>query len=444
MTDAPNILVLFPDQWRADWLGSFGLPLQTPNLDRLAQLGTSFVQARCNSPLCAPSRAGLSTGLRYRACGVADNDVNLDTRLPNCWQALRAVGYRVATCGKNDLHKGDAAWSTSGWTTALGRLGFTEAREHAGKHDAAGKLKRDTPCLYGQLLRAASAERIYLDDLQVRHAARRSSYHAHQAHALPRHLYTDDVCGQQALELLDGMPPGAPWCLWVNFPGPHEPFDPPEELAHRFDDASLPPPVRPDPTDRSDHTRIRRNYAAMMHGIDEWCGRLLAAVEERGETARTIVIFASDHGEMLGDNGRWHKSEPYDGAVRVPLIIAGPGILAGRRSDALVELCDLAPTIAVLGGAHTAPGRHGRSLLPLLVSGSADAGHRRHQIIELRSRGHDWEAVTDGRLKLVRRGDGRREVYDLVVDQYECNDLANDPPTDLLMLERSLDNDPER
>ncbi len=428
----PNILFLFPDQWRTEWFGALGLPVRTPNLDRLAARGLRFDQCRTNSPLCAPSRSCLSSGLRFRACGVRDNTVNLDPRLPNCWQALRTAGYRVATCGKNDIHKGDKAWSDTGWVQQLGRLGFTEAREHAGKHDAGSKLQRGTPCLYGSLLRQAGRDVEYGTLLKQQVSE----------HTLPRRLYTDDVCGEQALTLLTDLPTGAPWCLWVNFPGPHEPFDPPAELARRYDGVAFPPPVDPAADDR-DHQRIRRNYAAMMEGIDEWCGRILDAIERRGELDDTIVIFSSDHGEMLGDHGRFGKSVAYDAAVRVPLIVAGPQVRTGR-SDALVELCDLAPTLTALGGVDPPASWHGRSLLPILhdagAGAAADAAHRPHQIMELGA----WEAITDGRLKLVRHADGRRQVFDLATDPSECRDLSAAAPAALAALEGALDADPCR
>lgn len=445
MTAAPpNLLVLFPDQWRFDWLGCLGVPVRTPNLDALAARGTLFTQCRSNSPLCAPSRSCLSSGLRYRACGVPDNHHNLDPALPNCWQALRAAGYRVATCGKDDIHKGDPAWHPSGWMPQLGRLGFTEARAHAGKHDAGNKLKRGTPCLYGDLLTRAGRAQDYLDDLVQRAASvRGQGRHDPSPHRLPRELYTDDVCGQQALRLLDGLPVGTPWSLWVNFPGPHEPFDPPADLAAAWAGATLPAPVAPG-TDASDHAAVRRSYAAMMQGIDEWCGRILAALEARGELERTVVVFSSDHGEMLGDRGLWHKSVAYEPSVHVPLIVTGPGVAAGRRSAALVELCDLAPTLAEAGGAVCAPTWHGRSLWGAL-RGATDR-HRPHQVMELcePKRGCAWEAVTDGRLKLVRHGDGRREVYDLVADPHELRDLAAAPPAGLAALEAAFDADAQR
>lgn len=440
MTATPNLLVLFPDQWRADWFGHLGMPVRTPHLDALAARGTRFDACRSNSPLCAPARSCVSAGLRYRACGVPDNGVNLDPHLPNCWQALRDAGWRVATCGKNDIHKGDQAWSRSGWMPILGRLGFTEAREHAGKHDAAGKLRRGTPCLYGDLLRTAGADTDYLADL----ASRRTPGHPAGDNRLPRDLYTDDVCGMQALQLLAGLPADAPWSLWVNFPGPHEPFDPPGELARRYADTAFPPPRRPDPADPSDHLAVRRSYAAMMEGIDEWCGRILAAVAARGELERTVVVFASDHGDMLGDLGRWFKSVPYEGAVRVPLVLAGPGIAAGRTSTALVESCDLAPTFAGLTGGPAPASWHGRSLWPLLRGEADDSAHRTHQVMELADHAGDWEAVCDGRLKLVRHRDGRREIYDLVADPHETQDRAGDPPPGLAALERLLDADPCR
>ena len=136
----PNFLFLFPDQWRWDWLACAGydIPVKTPNIDKLAARGMRFTQCRTNSPVCAPARAALATGMRYQNCGVPGNGFNLDTTRDTFFKHLRNSGYRVAASGKTDLQKHGKWKGLDGWTTAMGQLGFTQAVNQAGKHDSGG------------------------------------------------------------------------------------------------------------------------------------------------------------------------------------------------------------------------------------------------------------------------------------------------------------------
>jgi arylsulfatase A-like enzyme len=432
----PNILLLFPDQWRADWIGcaGSGIPVRTPQVDALAGRGTRFIHCRVTSPLCAPSRAGLSLGLRYHRAGVADNRVSTDAQRPTVWRLLRDGGYRVATCGKNDIHKADGPWTVDGFSPALAWLGFTDAIEHAGKWDSLGKSRRGDPELYWQYLERHGWLDRYREDM----GARRTRPISTAPSVLPREHYTDDLCGRNALALLARMPADQPWCLWVNFPGPHEPFDPPRELQRRTDAVDFPPPVAAAPAE--DHQGIRRNYAAMISGIDDWVGHLIAAVAERGESERTVVIFCSDHGDQLGDHGLFGKQVPYDGSLRVPLLVAGPGVAAGGVSEALVELIDLAATCLDLGGVEAPSGWDARSIAPALRRPGETL--RALQVAQLANgvpdQHHDWLAVTDGRWKQVAWRDGDRRLFDLGSDPGETVDRMRDAPSEAARFEAAL------
>lgn len=426
MTDRPNILLVFPDQWRWDWLGcdEAGVPVRTPNIDALAGRGARFTQCRTNSPVCAPARACLSTGMRYERCGVPSNAEVCDPARTTVWQLLRDAGYRVGTCGKNDLHKGDHRFTRSGWQPLLGALGFTEAREHAGKWDFHGRARNGEPEQLGSYLARHGQLEAYMADMDRRRQINRQEQRRdHAPMALPRRFYTDDLCGANAVELIENFPADAPWALWVNFPGPHEPFDPPRELQARYDGVDFPPPVAPGES-ADDHQQLRRNYAAMIEGIDDWVGWMLAAIERRGELDDTLVVFCSDHGELLGDHGLWYKSRPQEGSVRVPLVVAGPGVAAGRRSASLVELIDVGATMLDAAGITPPAAMDARSLLPVASGGCADGDHRDVQLMALA----DWRAICDGRFKYVRYDDGSERLWDLIEDPTELNDLATSHP----------------
>ncbi|MCG3178834.1 MAG: Arylsulfatase [Phycisphaerae bacterium] len=414
----PNFLFLFPDQHRWDWLNCMGLaPVRTPNIDRLAARGTMLTQCRVNSPLCAPARASVATGLRVARHGVLSNHYDLDESSDTFMQRLRAAGYRVAACGKTDLHKHTDFCGLSGWTPRMGRLGYTETIDQNGKRQAVKSGRVRPQDSYMAFLHAEGVATDHAADYDRRMALRDGRGESAWPTPLTRRQYTDDFTGRAALELLDRLPVGQPWHLQVNFPGPHEPFDPPADLMARYDGVEFPPPVAPSDAP-VDHQQIRRNYAAMIEGIDDWVGWLIDAVDRRGELDNTIVVYSSDHGEMLGDLGRWFKSVPHDPSVRVPLVAAGPGIAAGRRSEALVELFDLAPTFLELAGLGPPADWDARSLAPLLQGRTA--AHRDVQISTLGK----WQMACDGRWKLSLYEDGRRELFDLSADPSETTNLA--------------------
>ncbi len=426
----PNVLFLFPDQWRWDWLGCvtspYGkVPVRTPHIDALAARGAQFTQCRTNSPLCAPARACLATGMRYDRCGVPDNRVDLDPARPNVFKMLREQGYRVAVTGKPDLRKHGQWKGLDGWTQHIGRLGFTQACHQAGKHDAVHSGKDRPQDAYMAHLHRAGHVAAHVADYRRRGELLRGEGKVIDASPtpLPREHYTDDFCGQAAQAFLDrwaapGNGEAEPWFLWVNFPGPHEPFDPPAELLSRYADVTFPPPIPgAGQMGPQDDQALRRAYAAMIEGIDEWVGRLIAAVDRRGELERTVIVFASDHGEMLGDHGRWYKCLPYEGSVHVPLILAGPGVPAGQVRHDPVELIDISATLLQCVGLDTPAAWDARPLL-------GDGPKRTVQVSGLGR----WRLICDGRHKLVTCDGVPSELFDLHADPAERHNILSGAP----------------
>lgn len=330
---------------------------------------------------------------------------------------MRAAGYRVAACGKNDLHKGRRWCGLDGWTPLLGQLGFTEAVDQSGKMDAAQNGWPQPQDSYAAYLHRLGLMQTHFADYKRRREE--ATYPtATWPSPLSREHYTDDFCGRMALRLLDGLPVGQLWHLWVNFPGPHDPFDPPLELQRLYDGVEFPGPVGP-PTAEADHQQIRRNYAACIEGLDQWVGWIIDAIQRRGELDDTIIVFSSDHGEMLGDLGRWNKSQPFEPSVRVPLIVAGPDIATGKTSESLVELCDLAATMLDLAGAASLRDSDSRSLVPIL-HGQSD----RHRDATVSALGK-WRMITDGRWKLVETEGAPLQLFDLHADPTEVANLVS-------------------
>jgi arylsulfatase A-like enzyme len=220
------------------------------------------------------------------------------------------------------------------------------------------------------------------------------------------------------LDLLERAPRDRPWFLQVNFTGPHDPWDVTESMATLYEDVEFPAAVGDEEFPPERHVAVRRNYSAMVENIDRCVGVYLDELERRGELTDTLVVFSSDHGEMLGDRGAWGKSVPYGPSVGVPLICAGPGVAPGARCELPTTILDLAATFLDYAGLPVPDDMDSRSLRPLL-EGRTD----RHRDV-VTSGLRDWRLAFDGKRKLIRRGGGECEMYDLVADPWEARNLA--------------------
>ena len=435
----PNILLIMDDQHRFDYLGCAGAEfVRTPNIDRLAARGMRFENCMVNSPICAPSRIALATGMMAHRVAPFDNASFLSKQVPTYYQRLRDHGYRVGCVGKLDLGKPDGYNGRYGDRPAVFGWGFTHPEEVEGKMHAGRSPEPRGP--YGFFLKERGLYNAFSEDYLNRFVRGREADFASRwvetgsgDSVLPTDAFEDTYIGQRAVQWIDNVPDDFPWHYFVSFVGPHDPFDPPTEYADRWREAEMPAAVPYDPTDKptwiqqrsvprdaANTDMVRRQYCALIELIDHQIGLILDSLEKRGMMENTIIIFASDHGEMLGDQGMYQKSVAYEPSLHVPLIVAGPGIALGVTSDALVELIDLNPTICELAGLPAQENIDALSVVPVL--GAEQTTHRTDTVCSMAN----FRAIRTATHKYIENYNDQNELYDLVNDPQEQRNILGD------------------
>ncbi len=445
----PNILWICTDQQRWDTLGCYGNPhVHTPHLDRLAADGVLFEQCYSQSPVCTPSRVSFLTGRYPRTARCRQNGQSIPADEVLVTKLLADTQRAAGLSGK--LHISACHPKVAPFAERRVNDGYAEF--HWSHHP-----KADWPTNeYFHWLREHGVR-------YERHPFQDSRY-VETSMGAEHHQTT--WCVQKAIDLIEAAAERKqPWLFSVNIYDPHHPFDPPLEYLQRYldrlDEVTLPryqegeldskpvfqgidhgaayntPAQYPFPamTDR-DHRLVRAAYWAMVDLIDAQVGRLLDVLERTGQQENTLVVFMSDHGEMLGDHGIYLKGPYlYDEAIRVPLIIAWPGTIAGgRRSQALVELVDLAPTLLEASGLPVYAGMQGRSLWPLLTQQMPLNRHRDDVYCEYYN-AMPWHSEPKPQATMVRtqgykltafHGLATGELYDLQHDPHEVTNVWND------------------
>ncbi len=438
----PNILFIMDDQHRHDHLGSAGAYfLQTPNLDRLAARGVRFTQCTTNAPVCAPSRIGLASGLHPSRLGCLDNSGRLPFNTTTYYQRLRDHGYRVGCVGKLDLRKSDGYNGRYGDRPYAYSWGFTHPEECEGKMHAGSSATPIGP--YTHYLAEKGQLEIFHQDYQQRGGT--SWVTDCRDSPLKTEDFEDTYIGRRAAEWIEHVPDDFPWHYFVSFVGPHDPFDPPSEYGDRYRDKAMPPAIadtlegkpewikkRAKDFSPEEITQTRRQYCAATELIDHQIGQILAALEKRGQLDNTYIVFASDHGELLGDHGLYAKSAAYEASLRVPLIVAGPDIEGGRVSDALCELIDLNATLCDFAGLAPQEGIDARSLRPVL-NGSSDT-HREDTVAALQN----FRCIRTATHKYIHNHNDLDELYDLDRDPDELHNIATAAPDLVVDLSRRL------
>ncbi|NQT86391.1 sulfatase-like hydrolase/transferase [bacterium] len=466
--DAPNIVFFMLDQLSAKWLEADACP--TPNIDRLRALGTSFSRAITSNPLCCPARATLATGLTTRGHGVLQNGYELDPALPTFMHILQGAGWRTGSFGKlhllahyHGLHPDyrpygfDVVHNTED-ARAGEWLDWVE-RDHPEHYEAA--LATVWPRGIPEL-EAYGPDKV---DLIARIKGLEKRYTGHYTLPFPEEISQSAWITRHAVDFIHDTPADQPLLAHVSYVQPHSPFCAPAENLERVDADRIPepiPPAWPDDPDRPacfrdsegarrrtpDNWRdARRHYFADITHLDDQLGKVMAALEAAGRWENTYLIFFADHGELLMDHGFTGKGERhYDACVRVPLIIAGPGLRQGAACDTFVQTQDLCPTVLAMAGCeYPKPqvlGNHhrgrigtlpGSSLLPW-CSGLGPGDWRDAAYVESynnlrRSHIGDWARTVRTaawRYTLYPAGTGE-QLFDLANDPDETRNLAADP-----------------
>lgn len=437
----PNILMIFPDQWRGDWIGATSnLPLRTPNVDQLLTRGVGFGRAWTPSPLCAPARSCFACGKGYDRAPVRNNAMDNPIDVPTFYRELWNGGYQVANIGKSDLLKGGNAWGVDGrhvvdGVDRMSALGFSHGFDSAGKH-AAEKAARDgcnEP--YTHMLQERGLIPQFLDDFSRRKVGSAGklplsdwltgaqtvppdAYANVTPAPLPPDAYNDNFVGQAANEQLKSFDGDKPWFLIVNFPGPHEPMDVTPDMIEGWETVDFPLPARRENGDEGLQQAIRRRYAAMLENIDRWLGIFTETLNALGQYENTIIVFASDHGEMLGDRNLWKKQVPFEPSMHVPMIIAGPEIKArGYMPDVPANLLDLPTTFLSFAALQIPEDWDGFDLRGFLY------GEAPYPRAMTTSGLGAWRAICDGRYKLVVGLDMSQHQEDLQYGTFDPSSL---------------------
>lgn len=452
--DPPNIVFVITDQQRFDTINALGADhVDTPNLDRLVEEGVAFTNCHVTAPSCAPSRASLFTGYYPHTTGV---HVNGDRWRSSWVENLSEAGYHTVNVGKMHSAPYDAP------------MGFDERYPVENKDRYLGAVPAGEPPLPG--------EKFYLDEwdraLQARGLSKQQREFYRQwddyeerlgafEWELPADAHPDVFVGEFAARWLDHMPKlDRPLFMEVGFPGPHPPFDPTPEYAEAYLEREFPEPKLspadlenqpeamkalrehhqagdhdslahdPDASEAQLH-RQRAYYYANVAMIDEQVGRLLDALAANGYED-TVVVFTSDHGEMLCDHGHIQKWTMYEEVTRVPTVVWSPGRFDPDTIDDLVSLFDLGPTVLELAGAPVDDSMAAESFVPALEGDDAWAGrdvvfaeHARTGILRATEfmtmvRTDDWKLV-----HFVDHDDG--QLFDLRADPEEETNLWDDP-----------------
>jgi len=418
-----NLLVIMSDEHNPRVTGASGHPLvSTPNLDALAARGTRFSSAYTTCPVCVPARAAFAAGKYVHQVGYWDNADAYDGAAPSWHHRLRDRGHRVVSIGKLHFrgHEGDD-------------YGFSEMQIPMqiveGKGDLMGLVRTDLPerGLSWKIAKLAGPGET------------------------PYTAYDREIAARAQIWLREEAPKHRerPWALFVSFVCPHFPLVAPPEFYYRYPLDRMPQPKLYDREARPSHPYLRdyadsftydrffdaqkvrkaiAAYLGLCSFLDDNVGRVLRALEATGLAGSTRVLYTSDHGDNLGARGLWGKSTMYEEVAGVPLLMAGPGIEAGRIVRTPASHVDAFPTILQAVG-EPVPAAHegypGVSLFDLAAGSVPD----RNVLSEYHGMGSTTGAfmIRHGRWKYVHYVAYAPQLFDLESDPEELRDLAADP-----------------
>ncbi len=460
----PNILFIMTDEQPLHTLGCYGNTLgTTPNVDRLASEGVRFSAFHIGAYACSPSRATFLTGLHSHLHGVVSNDIQLDPSLPTLGSLAAQAGYDTAYIGKS--HLGGNMYRTpqpsakhpQGTHVVLRRVASDEDFKFEWVEGGQGE---DGPQLgfaewtggwtdYHEYLRGEGLSQ-FLEGARIvgnHNIAPSGPEGTHIYSLVPEEHHEAAFSRKRAVEFLGKRGADSPpFCLVVSFFGPHSPVAPPRPWDEKFslDQVSLPANHRDDlaskpPAQRNKNYKLdqwtdeqfldyKRRYYGYCAYIDDQIGRILEALEETGQAGDTMVIFTTDHGDMVGAHGFINKigNCGYDELMRVPFVVRWPGsVRAGVECGALVSSVDVLPTLIDLAGLPSPERLSGRSFRALLEQGGDTF---RAEVVC--NNGGNSLMLFDGRWKYVcitKTAGALGELYDVKSDPGEMVNLHDDP-----------------
>lgn len=418
-TEPKNLLFIMSDEHNKRVTGCYGHPfVQTPNLDHLAASGTVFTSAYCNSPICVPARAALATGKYVHETGQWDNGIAYRGEEKSWHHVLRENGVDVASIGKLHFRGGD----DYGFTEELIPLHVVD-----GVGDLRGLLRKDPPTKLGS------------GDLANDAGPGDSSYNRY-----------DNRIAATATDWLNKRASSSekkPFALFVSFIMPHFPLIAPEEYYALYEKYSLEELQAGIVAPKDDHPSMDemrsfmcyddffddekratalRAYFGMVSKLDGLIGEVIDTMKTNGFADNTHIVYTSDHGDNLGSHGMWGKSVMYENSAAVPMIVSGPAVAAGQRSDTPVTLIDVAPTaLHATGVPQDKENYRGKSLIDIANNEDPD----RVAFSEYHATGSDTGTfmIRKRNWKLVYYVGHRPQLFDLASDPLEIDDLWDQP-----------------
>jgi arylsulfatase len=415
----PNIIFLLPDQLRPDFLSTYGASfIDTPNIDGLAGEGVCYDRAYSASPICVPARTALLTGMNAVRNGVTDNlhRIRSDYEAAGIrtWpQLLADAGYYTAAIGKMHFYP---------WNASHGFQHRVTCEDKVWLH-----VQDD----YFHYLRERGRRKLHGNEHEGYFENRGAITHAH-----PWEHSWDRFVGREACSFIRDSGNDGPFAMMVGFPGPHNPYDPAADFPEKYDAENMPnsipeavgdtPKVRQKQIDalkggwngvdyaefsEGHKKKMRAHYAALVKGIDYEVGQIVEALRSEVLLDNTIIVFASDHGDYLGDHNLAGKGSFYETSMRIPMIVRVPG-LEPATSHELVELRDVTATLLAFAGIERPSNMDAQTLPGLSVS----TDEPRDRIFGLLADG--W-MVNDGTWKLTKYRTGESVLFNLIDDPLE-------------------------
>lgn len=423
----PNLILIMTDQQRFDCVGTMGNPfIHTPNIDAIAEDGSTFIHAYSSTPSSTPARAGLLTGCspwKHGMLGYYKVAEKYPYEMP---QMLKDAGY---------------------YTFGIGKMHYTPQRNKHGFHgtflDESGRVEsRDFVSDYRQWF-AMEAPGKDPDATGIGW-----NEHAGAQYVLEENLHPTQWTGNEAIRFIENYNLDQPLFLKISFARPHSPYDPPQPYADMYKDKEVIHPYIGDWcssfADRKntkdapfgnfgeEHAiQSRRYYYGAITFVDDQIGRIIETLKEKGLYDNSIIIFVSDHGDMLGDHYHWRKTYAYEGSSHIPFIVKAPkdsdySANKSARLEQVVELRDILPTFLEAAHVEQPERMDGKSVLPLLKDPSSpwrpyiDMEHA-----AIYEHNNYWAGLTDGKMKYIwffRTGE--EQLFDLKSDPGETKNLA--------------------